>query len=135
MRIYKPVLALGATLVLSAFAARAPMAPHDPCKVLTAEKFSKIMGYAAVVKTTGSTAMTCYYTGASEEGGMFMIMTETAAGPGADAMMKRKGGPPEGSGLVGGIYRQGSIIFTVSIRGTDKAKLEALVAEIKRGLS
>jgi hypothetical protein len=64
-----------------------------------------------------------------------MILTETASGPQADAMLKRRGsGPPAGSGLIGGSYRQGSIIFSVSINSTDQGKLEALVAEIKRNL-
>ena len=64
-----------------------------------------------------------------------MILTETASGPQADAMLKRRGSaPPAGSGLIGGSYRQGSIIFSVSIKSTDQSKLEALVAEIKRNL-
>ena len=64
-----------------------------------------------------------------------MILTETASGPGADAMLNRRGSsPPPGSGLIGGSYREGSIIFSVSVKSTDQAKLEALVAEIKRNL-
>jgi len=64
-----------------------------------------------------------------------MILTETASGPQADAMLARRGSaPPAASGLIGGTYRQGSTIFSVSIRSTDQAKLQALVAEIKHNL-
>jgi hypothetical protein len=64
-----------------------------------------------------------------------MILSETASGPQADAMLNRRGStPPATSGLIGGTFRQGSMIFSVSVRSTDKAKLDALVAEIKRNL-
>jgi hypothetical protein len=64
-----------------------------------------------------------------------MILTETASGPQADAMLNRRGStPPPGNGLIGGSYRQGGIIFSVSIRSADQAKLEALVTEIKHNL-
>jgi hypothetical protein len=136
MRMLKLVLGTGAALVLSAFVARAPLAPHDPCKVLTAEKFGKIMGYTATVMTNASTAMTCFYAGPKGEGGQFMILTEVADPARAEAMLTRRGStPPAGSGLVGGTYRQGSIIFSVSIHSTDQAKVAALVAEIRRGLA
>jgi hypothetical protein len=117
-------------------AASAAPAGNDACKVLTAEKFSKIMDYAAPADTTGSTQGTCFYQGPEEHsGGQFMILTETASGPQADAMLNRRGSsPPAGSGLIGGTYRQANIIFSVSIRSTDQAKLQALVAEIKRNL-
>jgi hypothetical protein len=108
---------------------------NDPCKVLTAEKFSQIMGYTATIDKTGSTATACFYQGPPNSGGQFMILTETASGPQADAMLNRRGStPPAGSGLIGGAFRQGSILFSVSIRSADKAKLDALVAEIKRNL-
>jgi hypothetical protein len=53
----------------------------------------------------------------------------------ADVMLNGPGAaPPAGSGLIGGSYRQGSIIFSVSIKSAEQAKLLALVAEIKRNL-
>jgi hypothetical protein len=136
MRMLTLVLPAGAALAFSAFSVPAPSAPHDPCKVLTAEAFGKIMGYEATINKTASTAMTCFYTGPKPEGGQFMILTETADESRAEAMTKpRKGSsPPAGSGLVGGMFHQGSIVFSVSVRSNDQAKLDALVAEIKRGL-
>jgi hypothetical protein len=138
MRLSKLVGVVGASVVLSAFvvsAASAATTGNDPCKVLTAEKFSEIMGFKATSDKTASTQITCFYQGPAHSGGQFMILTETASGPQADAMLKRRGSaPPAGSGLIGGSYRQGSIIFSVSIKSTDQGKLEALVAEIKRNL-
>jgi len=120
-------------LVVSAVFASAT--GNDPCKVLTAEKFSQIMGYTATIDKTASTQMSCFYQGSAHSGGQFMILTESASVPQADAMLKMPGAtPPPGSGLIGGSYRQGSIIFSVSIRSTDQAKLQALVAEIKHNL-
>ena len=50
-------------------------------------------------------------------------------------MVNRKGSaPPAGSGMVGGTYKEGTIIFSVAVKSTDHAKVEALVAEIKRNL-
>jgi hypothetical protein len=138
MRLSKLVFVLAASVLLSAFlvsAASAAPTGNDPCKVLTAEKFSEIMGFTATIDKTASTQMTCFYQGPAHSGGQFMILTETASGPQADAMLNRRGSaPPAGSGLIGGSYRQGSIIFSVSVKSTDQAKLEALVAEIKRNL-
>jgi hypothetical protein len=136
MQMLKLAFPIGAALALSAFAPPAPSAPHDPCKVLTAAQFSKVMGYEATINKTASTGMTCFYTGPKEEGGQFMILTETADPARAEAMTKpRKGStPPAGSGLVGGMFSQGSIVFSVSVHSNDQAKLQALVAEIKRGL-
>ena len=63
-----------------------------------------------------------------------MILSEVA-GPQADAMLNRKGStPPPGSGLVGGTYKQGTVVFSISIRSTDQAKLQALVAEVRHNL-
>ena len=108
---------------------------NEPCKVLTAQKFSQIMGYEASTIKTSSNETSCFYQGAEHAGGQFMILTETASGPGADAMLNHRGSsPPPESGLIGGTYRQGSIIFSVSIRSTDPAKLQALVEEVKRNL-
>jgi hypothetical protein len=116
-------------------AAAASGAGNDPCKVLTAETFSQIMGYKATLDKTGSNQTSCFYQGPADSGGQFTILTETASGPQADVMLKGPGAaPPAGSGLIGGSYRQGSIIFSVSIKSTEQAKLQALVAEIKRNL-
>jgi hypothetical protein len=138
MRLSKLVFVLGASVVFSALAVSAASAAptgNDPCKVLTAEKFSEIMGFTATIDKTASSQMTCFYQGPADSGGQFMILTETASGPQADAMLKRRGSaPPPGSGLIGGAYRQGSIIFSVSVKSADQGKLEALVAEIKRNL-
>src|ERR1700719_3914567 len=138
MRLSKLAFVLCAGVISSAFVALAPSASatgNDPCKVLTAEKFSQIMGYTATIDKTASTQMSCFYQGPAHSGGQFMILTETASGPRADAMLSRRGSaPPSGSGLIGGSYREGSIIFSVSIRSTDQAKLQALVAEVKRNL-
>jgi hypothetical protein len=137
MRLSKLAFVLGAVVasVLVLFPAFAS-AGNDPCKVLTAEKFSQIMGYTATIDKTASTQMTCFYQGPANSGGQFMILTETASGPQADAMLRRRGSaPPTGSGLIGGSYRQGSVIFSVSIMSADQRKLEALVAEIKHNLN
>jgi hypothetical protein len=135
MRLSKLVFVLGVSVVFSALAASAAPTGNDPCKVLTAEKFSEIMGFTATIDKTASTQMTCFYQGPAHSGGQFMILTETASGPQADAMLKRRGStPPPGSGLIGGAYRQGSIIFSVSVKSEDQGKLEALVAEIIRNL-
>jgi len=108
---------------------------NEPCKVLTAEQFSQIMGYEASTIKTSSNETSCFYQEAEHAGGQFIILTETASGPGADAMLNHRGSsPPPESGLIGGTYRQGSIIFSVSIRSTDPAKLQALVEEVKRNL-
>jgi hypothetical protein len=138
MRLSKLAFVLVAVVasVLVLFPALASATGNDPCKVLTAGKFSQIMGYAATIDKIASTQMTCFYQGPAHSGGQFMILTETASGPQADAMLKRRGSaPPAGSGLIGGSYRQGSVIFSVSIRSEDQSKLEALVAEIKHNLN
>src|ERR1700730_3530913 len=112
MRLSKFVVVVAA-FVSSSFVPGASASPtgNDPCKVLTAEKYSQIMGYTATIDKTASTQMTCFYQGPEHSGGQFMILTETASGPQADAMLNRRGSaPPAGSGLIGGSYRQGSII-------------------------
>jgi hypothetical protein len=138
MRLSRLVFVLAVAAVFSGFVVPAAFASptgNDPCKVLTAEKFSEIMGFAATINKTASTQATCFYQGPPHSGGQFMILTEAASGPQADAMLKRRGSaPPPGSGLIGGTYRQGNIIFSVSVRSTDQGKLEALVTEIKRNL-
>ena len=124
----------GAAFISTAFLTT-PVAPqHDACKVLTAEQFGKIMGYKATIDPTGSTAMTCFYSGPGESGGQFSILTEVA-GPRADAMLNRRGStPPPGSGLVGGTFKQGSVVFSLSVRSTEPAKLQALVVEVRHNL-
>ena len=136
MRLLKVAFAVvGVAAITLAFVVPAFATGNDPCKVLTAEKFSQIMGYTATIDKTGSNQTSCFYQGPPKSGGQFMILTESASGPQADAMLARRGSsPPAGSGLIGGTYRQGSTIFSVSIRSTDQAKLQALVAEIKHNL-
>ena len=135
MRLSGLVFVFSAAVTPSVLAAAPAPATHDACKVLTAETFGKIMGYAATTDRTASTAMSCFYKGPPDLGGQFTILTESATGPQADAMLNRRGSsPPPGSGLIGGTYREGSVLFSVSIRSTDKAKLEALVAEIRHNL-
>ena len=135
MRLSKLAFVVGAAVALVVSAASASATANDPCKVLTAGKFSEIMGYTATIDKTASTQMSCFYQGPDHSGGQFMILTESASGPQADMMLKSPGSsPPADSGLIGGSYRQGSIIFSVSIRSKDQAKLQALVAEIKHNL-
>ena len=138
MRLSKLAFRLSVGVISPLFliaAAAASGAGNDPCKVLTAEKFSQIMGYKATLDKTGSNQTSCFYQGPADSGGQFTILTETASGPQADVMLKSPGSaPPADSGLIGGSYRQGSIIFSVSIKSTEQAKLQALVAEIKRNL-
>jgi hypothetical protein len=135
MRLSRLSVIVAIAVIALAFSVPAFAAGNDPCKVLTAEKFSQIMGYTATIDNTGSNQTSCFYKGPPKAGGQFMILTETASGPQADAMLARRGSsPPAASGLIGGTYRQGSTIFSVSIRSTDQAKLQALVAEIKHNL-
>jgi hypothetical protein len=138
MSLSKFVLVLGAAVVSSGLVLPAVFASpvgNNPCKVLTAEKFSEIMGYTATINKTASTEMTCFYQGPERSGGQFMILTETASGPQADAMLNRRGStPPAGSGLIGGTFKEASIIFSVSIRSADQSKLQALVTEIRHNL-
>ena len=138
MRLSKLALVLSVAVISLVFVLTPAFASppvNDACKVLTAEKFSQIMGYAETLNSTSSTQGTCFYQGPAHSGGQFMILTEAASGPQADAMLKGRGSsPPAGSGLIGGSYRQQSVIFSVSIRSTDQAKLQALVAEIRRNL-
>jgi hypothetical protein len=125
----------GIWLVIPVAVAFASAANNDPCKVLTAEQFGQVMGYKAAIDKTASTLTSCFYQGSADSGGQFTILTETASGPQADMLLKNPGSsPPADSGLIGGSYRQGSIIFSVSIKSKDQAKLQALVAEIKHNL-
>src|ERR1700682_5545086 len=135
MRLSKVILIAGGAILASTFVAPSARAAHDPCAVLTAESFGKIMGYAATIDKTGSNQMHCFYNGPAKSGGQFSILTETAEGPQADAYLHSPGSaPPAGSGLIGGTYKEGKIIFSISIRSTDQDKLQALVAEGRRNL-
>jgi hypothetical protein len=90
----------------------ASAAGNDPCKILTAEKFSQIMGYTAAIIKNAPTAMSCFYQGPQDSGGQFMILTDSASGPQVEAMLNRRGSsPPPGSGLIGGTYREGALSF------------------------
>jgi hypothetical protein len=130
----RAILIAGGAILASTFVAPSARAAHDPCAVLTAESFSKIMGYAATIDKTGSNQMHCFYNG-PQSGGQFSILIEDAEGPQADAFLNRRGSsPPAGSGLIGGTYKEGKIIFSISIRSTDQDKLQALVAEVRRNL-
>ena len=63
MRSFRFALVSSAALLASVFGAAgvcAAPAGNDPCKVLTAEKFSQIMGYAATVNKTASTQTACF---------------------------------------------------------------------------
>ncbi|MFN2528476.1 MAG: hypothetical protein ABR584_07140 [Candidatus Baltobacteraceae bacterium] len=137
MHFSKFALVASASIVASASMFASASAAHDPCKVLPAAKFGAIMGYRATINKMASTGMACSYAGPGGSFGRFQILTENAGGPGADAMINNHGpgsSPPAGSGQVGGMFRQGSIVFFVSIKSNDQAKLRAVVAEIKRNL-
>ena len=141
MRVSKVAFMLGVAVVCSAMALPGVSASasagegNDACTVLTAASFGRIMGYAATIDKTGSTKMSCFYKGPPHSGGQFTILSETASGPQADAMLNRRGSsPPPGSGLIGGSYRKGTVLFSVSVRSTDQSKLAALVAEVMRNL-
>src|SRR3979411_1817343 len=113
MRLSKLALVLCAAVIL--LAASASATGNDPCKVLTAEQFSRIMGYAANIDKTASNQMSCFYQGPAHSGGQFMILTETASGPGADAMLKRRGSVrPAGNGLTGGSEGRGGELCSVA---------------------
>ena len=107
-------------------------AGNEACKVLTAEKFSEIMGYTA--KITGSSEAMCLYKGAGDAGGMLMIVSEQAT-PQMLAMANGQGSIPHGNpGKLGASFSQGTIVFSVGISGTDPSKIFALAAEVKRNL-
>lgn len=127
------IIFVASAVGMSPVLANAAMArTHDACKVLPAEAVAKILGNA--VTTEGSTATSCFYNGPKGSGGQFQIMSESAA-PNAAARMHAGGGsPPAGSGLIGGMYQEGAVLFSVSITSTDKAKLDAIVALVRANL-
>jgi hypothetical protein len=121
-----------AAILVFALSASNASAGNDACKLLPAEKFSEIMGYAARINT--STESTCMYKGAGDAGGMLMIITEKAT-PQTIAMADGQGATPRGSnGKLGATFSKGTVVFTVGITGTDPAKVNALAAEVKRNL-
>lgn len=135
MRLFNFVLVLGALVTPAVLATPSRVPTHNACKVLTGEDFGRIMGYKASAVSSSETAAECTYAGPADAGGEFIIMTESASGPQAEAMLHGIGSsPPPGSGMLGGTYKEGSIVFAISIMSTDKGKLEALIAHIRRKL-
>lgn len=107
-------------------------ADNDACKILTAEKFSEIMGYKAKIEVA-SGAM-CTYKGAGDAGGMLMIISEKAT-PQTKAMLAAQPPAPFGdNGKLGYSYINGTTLFSVGVTGTDPAKVNALADEVKRNL-
>ena len=132
MRLSKLAFVVGAAVALVVAAASASATANDPCKVLTAGKFSEIMGYKAKINV--STESTCMYKGAGDAGGMLMIITEKAT-PQTIAMADGQGSTPQGKdGKLGATFSKGTVVFTVGITGTDPSKVNALAAEVKRNL-
>lgn len=76
MYLYKCAALSSATVLLMALLPLDAFAANDPCKILTAEKFSEIMGYKA--KIVSSSEAVCSYKGAGDAGGMLMIVSEEA---------------------------------------------------------
>ncbi len=121
-----------ATVLVFVLSAADAFAGNEACKLLTAEKFSEIMGYTA--KITGSSEATCLYKGAGDAGGMLMIVTEEAT-PQILAMANGQGSIPHGNpGNLGASFSKGTVVFSVGIHGTDPSKVNALAAEVKRNL-
>ncbi len=120
------------TLIVFVLFVSDAFADNDACKVLTAEKFSEIMGYKAKVNVASEG--TCIYKGAGNAGGMLMIITDRAT-PQTKAMLAAQGPTPFGeNGKLGYSYLKGTTLFSVGITGTDPAKVNALAEEVKRNL-
>jgi hypothetical protein len=112
----------------------ASAAPKAPCKVLPAAKWSQVMGYSV---TTQSTDMYCTYLGAGNSGGQFRYVgiSETAAA--AQAMVKRLKSQSASHTQRGLVDSKGNVVFSIAafpMKPGDKAKLEALRAEVRRNL-
>ncbi len=78
MRLSKLALRLSVGVISPLFliaAAAASGAGNDPCRVLTAETFSQIMGYKATLDKTDSNQTSCFYQGPADSGGQFTILT------------------------------------------------------------
>lgn len=107
-------------------------ADNNACKLLTAEKFSEIMGYRAKIEV--ASAGMCTYKGAGDAGGMLMIISEKAT-PQTKGMLAAQPPAPFGDdGKLGYSYIKGTTLFSVGITGTDPAKVNALADEVKRNL-
>lgn len=127
---------VGVLLTTSAFsfaiAATPAFASHSACTVLTADKVSKIMQFPVKIDTTGSNEGNCYFNGPGRFSLQFHIISENASSQGFAMLSTRRGSsPPVASGLVGGSYLEGKVMFAVAMRSTDQAKLQALVASIR----
>lgn len=131
------LLPLGAALLASS---SAHAASPEPCKMLPAEAWGSIMGYAATA-TPGD--MNCTYEGANKAGGgQFRIVANTASATEAKAAVKRmrdhqpKGGHNAGLSV---IDSQGPIVFSIAVfqrAPTDStaSQLTRLVAAAKQHL-
>ena len=132
MHPFKLATLSSATTLVLVLSATDAVAGNEACKLLTAEKFSEIMGYTA--KITGSSEAMCLYKGTGDSGGMLMIVTEEAT-PQILAMANGQGSIPHGNpGKLGASFSKGTVVFSVGISGTDPSKVYALAAEVKRNL-
>ena len=132
MHPFKLATLSSAAALMLALSATDAFAGNDACKLLTAEKFSEIMGYTA--RITGSSEAMCLYKGAGDAGGMLMIVSEEAT-PQMLAMANGQGSIPHGNpGKLGASFSKGTVVFSVGITGTDPSKVMALAAEVKRNL-
>lgn len=134
MHPFKLATLSSATVLVFVLSASDAFAGNDACKILTAEKFSEIMGYKAKINVSASAESMCNYKGAGDAGDMLMIITEKAS-PQTIAMADRQGSTPHGeNGKLGATFSKGTVLFTVGTTGTDPSKLVALAAEVKRNL-
>ena len=132
MHPFKLATLSSATALVLVLSATDAFAGNEACKLLTAEKFSEIMGYTATI--SGSSEAMCLYKGAGDAGGMLMIVTEQAT-PQILAMANGQGSVPHGNpGKLGASFSKGTVVFSVGISGTDPSKVYAHAAEVKRNL-
>jgi len=109
-------------------------AGNDACTLLSAEKFSEIVGYKVSVNKQASTDTVCMYKGVGNAGGILIILDE-AATPRKLEMVNQLGSVPQGKpGNLGATFSKGTIVFSVGIKGTDPSQVIALAAEVKRNL-
>jgi len=89
------------------------------------------MGYSV---TTQSTDLYCTYLGVGNSGGQFRYVgiSETAAA--AQAMVKRLKSLSASHTQRGLVDSKGNVVFSITAFPMDKAKLEALRAEVRRNL-
>jgi len=116
-------------------------AAPEPCKVLPAETWSSIMGYAATA-TPGE--MTCTYQ-SKAGGGQFRILANSGSAGDAAALVNRmrnhqshqpKGGHDPRLNV---IDSQGNVVFSIAIfqdaaTGSTSSQLQKLVASVKQQL-